>query len=122
MANEALNIYKQTDSDYIRGIETPHGRIKILYETIIENIENIIDHHPKTDFKSLGKCLNALRILSSSLDMEKGKELAENLNELYFYCSNKVKAYLENKDEKKLEEVSNIINGLLDAWKEIQEK
>lgn len=120
MANEALNIYKQTESDYVKGIETPHGRIKILYETIIENIENIIDHHPKTDFKSFGKCLNALRILSSSLDMEKGKELAENLNELYFYCSNKVKAYLENKDEKKLAEVSDIISGLLDAWKEIK--
>ena len=30
MANEALNIYKQTDSDYIKGIETPHGRIKKL--------------------------------------------------------------------------------------------
>ena len=53
--------------------------------------------------------------------MEKGKELAENLNELYFYCSNKVKAYLENKDEK-LAEVSNIISDFLDAWKEIEEK
>ena len=34
--SQVLNAYKQTDQNYVNGIETPHGRIKILYETIIE--------------------------------------------------------------------------------------
>ena len=27
-AKQAANTYKQTDQEYIKGIETPHGRIK----------------------------------------------------------------------------------------------
>ena len=59
----------------MNGIETPHGRIKLLYETIVDNIDKLLENHPKTDFISLGKCLNALNILSSSLDMKAGKDL-----------------------------------------------
>ena len=36
------------------------------------------------------------------------------------YCSNNLKEYLEDKNEKKISEVSNIISGLLEAWEEIQ--
>ncbi len=118
---EAANAYKQTDQEYIEGIETPHGRIKLLYETIITNINKLNDKHPKTDFLSFGKCLNALNILSGSLDMKQGKDLAENLSDLYTYCSEKLKQYLEDKDERKIVEVKNIITGLLEAWEEIKD-
>ena len=50
-AKQAANTYKQTEQEYIKGIETPHGRIKILYETIITNIDKLSDKHPKTNFK-----------------------------------------------------------------------
>lgn len=120
-AKQAANTYKQTDKEYIKGIETPHGRIKILYETIITNIDKLSDKHPKTNFLSFGKCLNALNILSSSLDMNQGKDLAENLNDLYIYCSEKLREYLEDKDEQKLVEVKDIISGLLEAWEEIRD-
>ena len=69
---------------------------------------------------SFGKCINALKILSASLDMEKGEDLAKNLEDLYVYCSNNLKEYLEDKNEKKILEVNNIISGLLEAWEEIQ--
>ena len=117
---QAMKTYKQTDQDYVKGIETPHGRIKILYETILTNIDKLNKKHPKTDFVSFGKCLNALKILSSSLDMESGKDLAKNLDDLYVYCSNRLKEYLEDKNEKKILEVRNLISGLLEAWDEIK--
>ena len=113
---QAFQTYKQTEREYIKGIETPHGRIKILFETIIENIDKLYGKHPKTDFLSFGKCLNALKILSSSLDMESGKDLATNLNDLYIYCSNTLQEYLEDKNEKKLLEIKEIITELLNAW------
>ena len=114
-----LNAYKQTEQNYVNGIETPHGRIKILFETIIDNLDKLLKSHPKTDFVSYGKCLNALNILSSSLDMKAGKDLAENLSELYAYCSNQIKEYLEVKSDKKLIEVKDIIFDLLQAWDQI---
>ena len=119
---DAIATYRKTENDYMKGIETPHGRIKILFETIIDNIDNVVEKHPKTDFVSFGKCMNALKILSGSLDMEKGKEIASNLLELYDYCSNTLREYLEHKDIQKLKEVEQIISGLLEAWKEIDNK
>ena len=116
----AANQYKQNDREYIKGIETPHGRIKIIYETILINLDQLVNRHPKTDFVSFGKCINALKILSSSLDMDKGQDLAKNLQDLYIYCSNTLKEYLEDKNEKKIAEVRNIISGLLEAWEEIR--
>ncbi len=117
---QAASTYKRTDQDYVEGIESPYGRIKLLYETIITNIDKLSDKHPKTDFVSFGKCVNSLNILSSSLDMDRGKDLAKNLNDLYAYCSEKLKEYLEDKDEQKIIEVKNIISGLLEAWEEIK--
>jgi len=120
--NQALKTYKQTDNDYVKGIETPHGRIQLLYETIIDNIDNLLDKHPKTNFVAMGKCINALNILAASLDMEKGKDLSQKLSDLYSYCSRNITEYLEDKKETKLIEVSEIISGLLEAWKEIDTK
>ena len=119
---QALATYKQTENDYMKGIETPHGRITILFETIIDNIDSIIEKHPKTDFVSFGKCMNALKILSGSLDRENGKDIANNLFNLYEYCLNTLREYLELKDARKLKEIQNIVSGLLEAWKEIDTK
>ena len=65
---------------------------------------------------SFGKCVNALKILSAALDKEAGKDLAENLENLYVYCSNRLREYLEDKNEQKIIEVREIISGLLEAW------
>ena len=120
--NQVANTYKQTDREYIEGIETPHGRIKILYQTIISNIDKLNRQHPKTDFLSFGKCVNALKILSAALDKEAGKDLAENLENLYVYCSNRLREYLEDKNEQKIIEVREIISGLLEAWEGAENK
>ena len=117
--DQVLHAYKQTDQIYVNGIETPHGRIKILYETIVDNVDNLSYAHPKTDFVSFGKCLNSLSILTASLDMKAGGDLAVNLSNLYSYCSNQIKEYLETKSETNLLEVKDIISGLLDAWEQI---
>ena len=67
----------------MKGIETSHGRIALVFNVILENIEKLYKTHPKTDFISFGKTLNGITILANSLDMEKGGELSEQLLELY---------------------------------------
>jgi flagellar protein FliS len=120
-ANKVATSYKQADNEYVKGLETAHGRIKLLYETLLSNLNKIEDKHPKTDFLAFGKCQNALKILSSSLDMAKGGDLAQNLYDLYIYCSEKLREYLEDKNQQKIVEVKRIISGLSEAWKEIKE-
>ena len=51
--------------------------------------------------------------------MEKGKTSQKTLT-ICIYCSDQLKEYLEDKNEKKLIEVRTIIAGLLEAWEEIR--
>ena len=115
--NQALEAYKQNENDYVEGINSPHGRINILFDTIISNLENLMDNHPKTDFISLGKCINGISILANSLNMEQGGEMAQNLVELYEYCRKNINNYIREKDIGKLEETHAIFSKLSEGWK-----
>ena len=117
--NHALESYKQNENDYVKGINSPHGRISILFDTIISNLENLMDNHPKTDFISLGKCLNGITILASSLNMKEGGEVAQNLVELYEYCRKTINNYIQDKKIDKLEEVHSIFSKLSEGWQGI---
>ena len=117
--NQALESYKQSENDYVKGINSPHGRITILFDTIISNLEKLIDNHPKTDFISLGKCINGITILSGSLNLKEGGEIAQNLVELYEYCRKNINNYLEDKKIEKLEEVHSIFSKLSEGWQGI---
>ena len=119
--NNAANEYEKTEKEYVKGIESAHGRIKLIFETLLVSLDRLENKHPKTDFISFGKCQNALNLLSSSLDMEQGKDLAQNLYDLYAYCSEKLRQYLEDKNQQKIVEVKRIISGLSEAWKEIKD-
>jgi flagellar protein FliS len=117
--NYALETYKQTESDYVEGINTPHGRVTILFDTIISSLEKLMQNHPKTDFVNFGKCINAITILSGSLNIREGGELAQNLIELYDYCRRTINSYLQEKNIKKLEEVHTIFLNLAEGWEGI---
>ena len=118
--NTAFDAYKKNESDYIEGIESAHGRIKILFDTMIISLEKLKDSHPKTDFVSLGKCVNILTVLAGSLNVKDGGELGQNLLELYDYCKRVLNEYLEDKNSKKLEEVYLIFTNLSEGWNGIK--
>ena len=118
----AATSYKETDNFYVEGIDSAHGRIQILFDQLEINLEKLIVKHPKTDFVSYGKVLQCLTILAGSLDHEKGGDLAEQLVELYDYCTRTVKQYLAEKDVKKLEEVLSLVSEISDGWKSIAPK
>ena len=117
--NQALETYRQNENDYVEGINSPHGRISILFDTIISNLESLMDNHPKTDFIALGKCLNGITILAHSLNIKEGGEIAQNLVELYEYCRKAINSYVENKKIEKLEEVHSIFSKLSEGWEGI---
>ena len=120
--DQVANSYKQSENLYVKGIETPHGRVRLIFEQLEINLEKIIVKHPQTDFVAYGKVVQCFMILSDSLDFQKGESLAEQLNELYDYCARTVKGYLTEKDVTKLEEVLSIVNQLSESWNSIEPK
>ena len=120
--DQVANSYKQSENMYVKGIETPHGRVRLIFEQLEINLEKIIVKHPQTDFVAYGKVVQCFMILSDSLDFQKGESLAEQLNELYDYCVRTIKGYLTEKDVTKLEEVLSIVNQLSESWNSIEPK
>ena len=120
--DQVANSYKQSENLYVKGIETPHGRVRLIFEQLEINLEKIIVKHPQTNFVAYGKVVQCFMILSDSLDFQKGESLAEQLNELYDYCVRTVKGYLTEKDVTKLEEVLSIVNQLSESWNSIEPK
>ena len=120
--DQVANSYKQSENMYVKGIETPHGRVRLIFEQLEINLEKIIVKHPQTDFVAYGKVVQCFMILSDSLDFQKGESLAEQLNELYDYCVRTVKGYITEKDVTKLEEVLSIVNQLSESWNSIEPK
>ena len=118
--DNAVQTYKNAENIYAKGIETPHGRIQIVFDVIQKNLDKLTQSYPKTDFIAYGKALQGIVILSGSLDMEKGGQMADELNELYAYCAKTLREYLESKNLKKLEEVQSIISGIADSWAQIE--
>jgi flagellar protein FliS len=116
----AINSYKLAENDYVRGIETPHGRIQLVFDTILDSLDDLQQVHPKTNFGAFGKCINGLKILGSSLDIENGGDLAAQLVELYDYCLRRIRSYLDSKDPSTLSEVHTIIEQLSESWQEIK--
>ena len=120
--DQVANSYKQSENLYVKGIETPHGRVRLIFEQLEINLEKIIVKHPQTDFVAYGKVVQCFMILSDSLDFQRGESLAEQVNELYDYCVRTVKGYLTEKDVTKLEEVLSIVNQLSESWNSIEPK
>ena len=67
----------------------------------------------------ISKALDILAELQSSLNPQKGGELAENLRKLYFLCTTKLLAASMNMDPNLVDEVMRILSGVRDAFAQI---
>lgn len=66
----------------------------------------------------ISKALDILAELQGSLNVNKGGELAERLQKLYFFCSSRLLTANLKMDVDKIDEVVGILTGLRDAFHE----
>ena len=104
----------------------PH---KIINEVLIElkrNMETLaysIDNEPTVSSiksKSFSKCLTAIYILQSSLDFEKGGEIADNLYSIYEFCKKGVMKGFTSKNSKLIYDAIPPIDEILEGWNQIR--
>ncbi|MEA5090806.1 flagellar export chaperone FliS [Solidesulfovibrio sp.] len=70
----------------------------------------------------ISKALDILSELQSTLNAQKGGELADRLQKLYFFCSTRLLAANLNLDVAKIDEVMHILTGLREAFNEANAK
>ena len=123
--SQSIRKYVDVDIQAKVAVDNPH---KIIQEVLIELIKNMktlayaLDNEPvRSDLKSkaFSKSITAIYILQSSLDFEKGGEIASNLFNLYDYCKRGIMKGFTKQDSKLIYDAIPPIDEILDGWRQI---
>ncbi|MCX8030426.1 MAG: flagellar export chaperone FliS [Thermodesulfovibrionales bacterium] len=117
----AQNVYTKTK---VNTSTTPLDLVIMLYDGAIEYLQKAIYHIKEGDnlkkSENLSRARAIIEELLSSLNLDIGGEIAENLQSLYLYMLMELlKANLKN-DIKKIEEVVKLLVELRSAWRAIK--
>ena len=118
--NKGIGQYKQIGVETALVNATPHRLIQMLYEGLLTNLANakgaITNHQIGLLSDSIKKTSNILVGLEEGLDLEKGGEIAANLQALYHYMQTELLAAQASQSEAKIEALLAIVIDLKSGW------
>ena len=96
----------------------PHELIQVTLQTLRQSLDLLSQDVIDAEFfaKSKAKALTAIYILQTSLDIDKGGEIARNLFQVYEYC----RLQVVNSKRKDVPQGLALLDELIDAWKRIK--
>lgn len=124
----SINNYQKDDISNKLNNENPHTIIEEVLLELKKNLNILIscfqnkDSISEAKSKSYSKSLTAIYILQSSLDFDKGGEIARSLNDLYDFCRTNIIKSFTNKNIDLLNKVLDIVQEILDGWSSIKNK
>jgi len=104
----------------------PHKIIEEVLKDLKKNMETLaysIDHEPvisSIKSNSFSKSLTAIYILQSSLNFEKGEEIAQNLFNIYEFCKDSIMKGFSKRNSKLIYDAIPPIEEILEGWKQIK--
>lgn len=124
VSSRSAMAYKKASVEASVDMADPHQLVNLLFDALKRSIGSAKLHLQAGDIPN--KCTqigNAIRILEEGLraplDLEKGGELAANLNAVYEYAVTRLlHANLKN-DVEALDEVLRVIEPIASGWKQI---
>jgi flagellar secretion chaperone FliS len=120
--NSRSSVYEETSVN----TASPTKLVVMLYEGAIRSLTRAASDIRKRDLVSKGKSVNqALKIiqhLRSTLDTEKGQDIARELDRLYAYTLSRVLDGSSKLDAGAIEEAIKVLSNLLSAWEEVARK
>lgn len=117
-----INQYKTVSAESA----SPHKLIQMLFDTYLLRVDQasqaIRDNDPGAKGVAISKALAIVGGLEEGLNLEKGGELAENLQALYHYVSQRLLVASSENDLAPLKEARDLIFQIKDAWDQIPEE
>lgn len=122
--------YRSVNSYGLVADASPTRLVQIMFEHILADlataqgcIERIKGNLPLNEVsakgKSLGKAIRLIGQLNASLDMERGREIAQNLRALYLYMLDRLTLANINNDAQVIAEVSSLVQKVKAGWDQI---
>jgi len=124
--SSAAKQYGSIDLQSKTEAANPHQLIQMLIDGAINRIKTAIVHMERNDIakkgEMIGKAIAIIDGLRSSLDMDKGKEISGNLDELYFYMGKRLLEANAQNNPEYLKEVCSLLEEIKSAWDSIADK
>ena len=126
MASSRALAHSTYDDHHVAN-DSPLGLIARIFQTALLDTRRAQIAIDADDFaakgQAIGRLLRALSLLQGSLDMEKGEEVAANLDRLYNYFITQVSRANVEHAAAPLAEIEPLITELGEAWQQAaQEK
>ena len=94
---------------------SPTRLVQIMYEQIVSELA--IAHGCKG--KAMGKAIRLINQLNTTLDLERGREVAANLHSLYVYMLARLTQANASNDPEIVGEVSALVRKVKSGWDQI---
>ena len=122
----AMNAYQQAERDFLIEGTDGHGLVQILFNELLMSIDRAVIAIDVNDLAarsaSSSKALSILYVLNSSLDFEKGGEVAVSLAQLYEWSRRQVIESIRENSKERLASVRASIEDISEAWTVIRGK
>ena len=122
----ALDQYSQNAVQTRIESASPHRLIQMLLEGALGKIAAAKGHMDRGEIRpkgeQIGSAISILEGLKTSLDMEKGGEIARNLEDLYTYMERRLIEANSSNDISLLDEVSDLLKQIKEAWDAIADQ
>ena len=123
MSRLSIKQYKQQDR--VKAEESnPYQLVKMVFENILKNIAiakcNIEQNDIAVKGEAITRAISLISVLKSGLNMEEGKEIATNLDELYEFSITELFRANVNNDVEKLEQIARVFREIKAGWDGIE--
>lgn len=112
--------YQQSDLAIQAAAANPHQLVLMLFNGLMDELVRAKSHLAARRYErkaqSINKCIDILNALTSSLDFDKGGELAVSLANLYDYCVYRLYDASHKLSADAINEVEVILGNIQQGW------
>ena len=118
--NKGVGQYQQIGVETALDNATPHRLIQMLYEGLLKNLANAKGATQNDQYEllslSIKKASNILTGLEEGLDIEKGGEIALNLQSLYQYMQTELLLAQTERNAERFQALITLVIEIKSAW------
>ena len=122
------DVYQSTERNALAETEDPHKLVLIMFDALIKSMEMYIENIDiktadlELRSKYFSRSLTIIYSLQSSLDFEKGGEIASNLFQTYEFARQMVIGSIKDMDSKGPKRAVSLLADIREAWAQMGEK
>ena len=122
------DVYQSTERNALAETEDPHKLVLIMFDALIKSMEIYIENIDiktadlELRSKHFSRSLTIIYSLQSSLDFEKGGEIAENLFQTYEFARQMVIGSIKDMDSDGPKRAVSLLADIREAWAQMGEK